>query len=319
MGEVNCVDVSFDGELVVSGSQDKTAKLWRSSDLGLVSTLTGHRRGIWATKFFLDGNRLLIATASADATVKLWEKNSFGSFGCVQTLEGHLASVLGVASLLPTERKVATVSSDGLLKVWNLEQSASASTDVGSFEAHEDKIWAVAFVPGLDGGATDGTIVTGGRDGQMALWRNVTDRVRQEEKSKLEETIRTDQKLSNYIQQGHLTKALKICLKTGKPRMARETLTGIRKRGQLKEALSKLTRDEKNVLHGLLVKWNSYGTQCALAQDALKVLIVDAMVNDQKLSASACAGLIAYSEKHYQRLDKLHSKLAVVDLLLDNM
>ena len=47
----------------------------------------------------------------------------------------------------------------------------------------------------------------------MALWRNVTDRVRQEEKSKLEETIRTDQKLSNYIQQGHLTKALKICLK----------------------------------------------------------------------------------------------------------
>ena len=101
--------------------------------------------------------------------------------------------------------------------------------------------------------------------------------------------------------------------------MARETLTGIRKRGQLKEALSKLTRDEKNVLHGLLVKWNSYGTQCALAQDALKVLIVDAMVNDQKLSASACAGLIAYSEKHHQRLDKLHSKLAVVDLLLDNM
>ena len=47
----------------------------------------------------------------------------------------------------------------------------------------------------------------------MALWRNVTDRVRQEEKSKLEETIRTDQKLSNYIQQGHLTKALKICLR----------------------------------------------------------------------------------------------------------
>ena len=82
----------------------------------------------------------MIATASADATVKLWEKNSFGSFGCVQTLEGHLASVLGVASLLPTERKVVTVSSDGLLKVWNLEQSASASTDVGSFEAHEDKV-----------------------------------------------------------------------------------------------------------------------------------------------------------------------------------
>ena len=56
--EVNSLDVSFDGELVVTGSQDKTAKLWRSSDLGLVATLTGHRRGIWATKFFLDGESL---------------------------------------------------------------------------------------------------------------------------------------------------------------------------------------------------------------------------------------------------------------------
>ena len=47
--------------------------------------------------------------------------------------------------------------------------------------------------------------------------------------------------------------------------------------------------------------------------------MVDAMVNDQRMSAAQCTGLIAYSEKHYQRIDKLHSKLAVVDLLLDNM
>ena len=88
----------------------------------------------------LSGNRLLVATASADATVKLWEKNSFGTFACVQTLEGHLASVLGVASLIPVERKLATVSSDGLLKVWNLENSAGATNDAGSFEAHDDKV-----------------------------------------------------------------------------------------------------------------------------------------------------------------------------------
>ena len=112
---------------------------------------------------------------------------------------------------------------------------------------------------------------------------------------------------------------MKICLRTGKPRMARETLASLRKKGQLDEALAKLSTEEKNYLHGLLVKWNSYGTQCALAQDALKVLIVDAMVRDQKMSAAQCSGLIAFSEKHYQRLDKLHSKLAVVDLLLDNM
>lgn len=311
--EVNSLDVSFDGEILVTGSQDKTAKVWRASDLGLLGTLSGHRRGVWSTKFILDGNRLLISTASADATVKLWEKNSFGTFVCVQTLEGHLASVLSVTSLIPVERKLATVSSDGLLKVWNLDNSASATNDAGSFEAHDDKVWALEFI------STTGTLVTGGRDGQMAFWRNVTDKVRAEEKAKTEETIKTDQKLSNYIQKGQLVKALKICLRTGKPRMARETLASLRKKDQLKEALTQLSTEEKNYLHGLLVKWNSYGTQCALAQDALKVLIVDAMVHDQKMSAAQCAGLIAFSEKHYQRLNKLHSKLAVVDLLLDNM
>ena len=100
-----------------------------------------HKKAFAKSKIsFISGNRLLISTASADATVKLWEKNSFGTFACVQTLEGHLASVLRVTSLIPVERKLATVSSDGLLKVWNLENSASATNDAGSFEAHDDKV-----------------------------------------------------------------------------------------------------------------------------------------------------------------------------------
>ena len=100
-----------------------------------------HKKAFAKSKIsFISGNRLLISTASADATVKLWEKNSFGTFVCVQTLEGHLASVLSVTSLIPVERKLATVSSDGLLKVWNLENSASATNDAGSFEAHDDKV-----------------------------------------------------------------------------------------------------------------------------------------------------------------------------------
>ena len=305
--EINSLDVSFDGQVVVTGSQDKTAKLWRVSDLGLLGTLSGHRRGIWSTKFFYEANRLLIATASADCTVKLWEKNTFGTYACIQTLEGHLSSVLSITHL--PDRKLATVSSDGLLKIWSFENNFTS--DVGSFDAHDDKIWAVE--------AVEDKIVTGGRDGQMVLWENVTQRVREEEKAKEDETIKTDQKLNNYIHTGQLSKALKICLRTGKPRLARETLVKLRKKGGLKEALQKLNLEERNVLHGLLVKWNSFGPQCALAQDVLKVLLVEAMIHDQKLSSSQCSGLISYSEKHYQRLDKLESRLAVVDLLLDNM
>jgi WD40 repeat protein len=52
-----------------------------------------------------------------------------------------------------------------LLKIWNVETSES----VGSFDAHDDKIWSVE--------AWNQKVITGGRDGQMVLWKNVTDQV----------------------------------------------------------------------------------------------------------------------------------------------
>lgn len=55
--------------------------------------------------------------------------------------------------------------SDGLLKIWNVETSES----VGSFDAHDDKIWAVE--------SWQEKIVTGGRDGQIIVWKNVTEKV----------------------------------------------------------------------------------------------------------------------------------------------
>jgi WD40 repeat protein len=50
---------------------------------------------------------------------------------------------------------------DGLLKIWNVETSES----VGSFDAHDDKIWSVESL--------QKKIVTGGRDGQVQIELNV--------------------------------------------------------------------------------------------------------------------------------------------------
>ena len=162
-------------------------------------------------------------------------------------------------------------------------------------------------------------IFVGGRDGQMILWQNVTQSVREQERLKDEELIRTDQKLNNYLMNGKLSKALKLALRTNKPRLAKRTLNTLQKRGELETALHKLSLDERNILFQSLVQWNSYANQSSLVQDILKYLITDSLANKQQISADQCAGLIAYTEKHYQRLDKLQSRLAVVDLLLDTM
>ena len=141
--------VSPDAEILASGSQDKLVKLWRTDDLALISTLSGHRRGIWCTKFFFDSSlqQVILVTASADSNVKLWKRTTANSYICIHTLEGHLSSVLSVTPLPAIKgggTKLATVSSDGLLKIWSSENNWVG--DVGSFDAHDDKIWAVTCV-----------------------------------------------------------------------------------------------------------------------------------------------------------------------------
>lgn len=66
---------------------------------------------------------------------------------CIHTLEGHLSSVLSLTALPAIKgggTKLATVSSDGLLKLWSSENHWVG--DVGSFDAHDDKIWTVSCV-----------------------------------------------------------------------------------------------------------------------------------------------------------------------------
>ena len=45
--EINGLSASHDGEMAATASQDKTCKIWRIKDMALLTTLTGHRRGMY--------------------------------------------------------------------------------------------------------------------------------------------------------------------------------------------------------------------------------------------------------------------------------
>lgn len=81
--DINSLDIAPNDKLLVSGSQDKTAKLFsihfnahkKEADLKHVGTFAGHKRGVWSVKFSKTDQ--VVATASGDKTVKLWSVESF--------------------------------------------------------------------------------------------------------------------------------------------------------------------------------------------------------------------------------------------------
>ena len=75
---------SPDGQRIVTGSYDRTAKVWEAASGQELLTLKGHSARILSVAFSPDGQR--IVTGSDDETAKVWEAASGQE---LLTLKGH--------------------------------------------------------------------------------------------------------------------------------------------------------------------------------------------------------------------------------------
>jgi hypothetical protein len=69
-GGVNSVAFSPDGRHALSGSDDKTVRLWDVDSGAAVHVLEGHTDSVWSVAVSPDGRRAL--SASEDNTIRLW-------------------------------------------------------------------------------------------------------------------------------------------------------------------------------------------------------------------------------------------------------
>ena len=67
---VTAVAFAPDGKHMLSGSSDRTLRLWRASDGALLRTFGGHTGSIESVAFAADGRTF--ASGSSDGTARVW-------------------------------------------------------------------------------------------------------------------------------------------------------------------------------------------------------------------------------------------------------
>jgi WD40 repeat protein len=130
---------------------------WELETGKALRTLAGHQGIINVLAF--SPNSLLLASGSADKTVRLWNVAT----GAEQMqLIGHSAPIVGLA-FQPNGKTLATASDDGSVRLWDLH----TGHELRAFQAHEGNLNGLAFAPD---GRSLATCCGRRGSGSMALW-----------------------------------------------------------------------------------------------------------------------------------------------------
>lgn len=191
---VYCLD--FDSSRIITGSRDRTIKVWCIKTGKCIATFEGHTGSVLCLKFERDWDvgadgvvRGFMVSGSSDCTVCVWdlistpvtagERNSdsttshgssrsnsavtTGTFGAPRRVSAELRHVLrghsaGVLDLKMDERWIVTCSKDALMNVYDRKTLTLHTVLSG----HEGPVNAV--------GLENGRAVSASGDGKMILW-----------------------------------------------------------------------------------------------------------------------------------------------------
>ncbi|MBE9071761.1 WD40 repeat domain-containing protein [Microcystis sp. LEGE 08355] len=155
---VHSVNFSCDGKTLVSGSDDKTIKLWNVETGQEIRTLKGHNGPVYSVNFSPDGKTLV--SGSDDKTIKLWNVEKPQE---IHTLKGHDDRVRSV-NFSHDGKTLVSGSDDKTIKLWNVK----TGQEIHTLKGHDSRVRSVNF-------SHDGkTLVSGSWDNTIKLWNRST-------------------------------------------------------------------------------------------------------------------------------------------------
>uniref|UniRef100_A0A915Q5K6 U3 small nucleolar RNA-associated protein 13 C-terminal domain-containing protein n=1 Tax=Setaria digitata TaxID=48799 RepID=A0A915Q5K6_9BILA len=261
--DITCLDISVNDRLCVTGSMDKTAKLWHietdKMQFTIGGTLIGHRRGVWDARF--SPSTQAVVTCSGDCMIRIF---SLPNRDCIATLSGHPSAVLNGA-IVNSGKQIISVDSGGLLKIWDI----TANECITTVEAHDEKIWALTIAN------DESRFITGSSDGRIRIWEDISEKKREEEERNRAEKARNDQILANLVQQNRYAEALAFSLTLSRPYSCLKIVQEMMEleSNELHGAVEKLQSEELVVLLDFAAQWNTNSRTADVAQLVLYAVL----------------------------------------------
>ncbi|XP_074222841.1 WD repeat-containing protein 86 isoform X1 [Camelus bactrianus] len=164
-GGINWLSLSPDGQRLLTGSEDGTARLWSTADGQCCALLQGHES--YVTFCQLEDEAAF--TCSADCTIRKWDVLT-GQ--CLQVFRGHTSIV---NRILVANNQLFSSSYDRTARAWNVDKGQVS----WEFRGHRNCVLTLAYLaswdlpgaPCMEEAMAGGLLVTGSTDGTAKVWQ----------------------------------------------------------------------------------------------------------------------------------------------------
>ncbi|KAI9739689.1 MAG: U3 small nucleolar RNA-associated protein 13 [Cirrosporium novae-zelandiae] len=341
--------------LILTGSGDKTIKIWSLGDYSCLRTLEGHTASILKVVWLPPSPS---ESSDSDTNAQTNPKNQ--------------------------ETLIASAGGDALLKIW----SAQSAECVTTLDNHSDRIWALATPPyplpfpssTSTSSPKPSTLISGGADSIVTFWRDITSTVVARTIAASSARLEADQRLQNLVHAGSYREAITLALALDQPGRLLSLLTGaaeasLQQQQQQQQSQEEVdnnstSEDVENTGTGTGNKevdavlasladvqlaqllrrvrdWNTNARTAPIAQRVLNVLVKaypastfarlrmggpgggggagDQTASDTKGAAEGTnvkevlRAIEAYTERHYRRMEELLLESWVVEFTLREM
>lgn len=297
--------------LLLSGSGDRTVKIWSLSTYQCLLTFEGHTNSVLKT--------LWISSLS--------ERNGSDNSG-----KPHQSTPI-----------IASASADTLVKLWSPYSSNSPTSSdplLITLDAHTDRVWALAAAPNSRAILPAYPLISGGADGRLNFWKDTTSATHALATQTASLRITQDQDLANYIRARNYREAITLSLTLNHPSRLLSLFTDLLANpvdadslsGSLAvdDVLAHLSDEHLWLLVLRLRDWNTNARTASVAQRILHVLLKKYR-SEKWLQLGRRRGmkggsmkdvlraLEVYTERHLRRTEDLVDESFLVEYTLRGM